>query len=159
MHFDRFVDDIYEAAVIPERWFGVLDELAHLADAEGTLLFAAAPGEQRRICSEQIRPRMQAWVDSPYCQNNPAAGTWYRSGPVLPEVTARLDPLRPHLVRAALLAARFGLRRARATVEALNLIGLPAAVLADRGGRWRRTRGSSPMRPTSASERAIVWNL
>src|SRR5262245_42285272 len=71
MHFDRLVDDIYEAAVIPEQWFGVLDELARIADAEGTLLFAAAPGEPRWICSEQIRPQMQAWVDSPYYQNNP----------------------------------------------------------------------------------------
>src|SRR5262245_42285273 len=47
-----------------------------------------------------------------------------RAGPVPPEVAAKLDPLRPHLARAALLAAHFGLERARATVEALNLIGL-----------------------------------
>jgi DNA-binding CsgD family transcriptional regulator len=191
MHFDRFVDDIYEAAVVPERWIGVLDELARFADAEGTLLFAAAPGEPRWVSSERIRPQMQAWVDSPYYENNPrgqhlvptrevrfltdldaftadqlerepfytdflrprglgwCVGTSIHApsgdtlvfsiekahgkGPVPPDVAARLDPFRPHLARAALFSARVGLERARATVEALNLIGLPAAVLADRG--------------------------
>src|SRR5579859_2680342 len=191
MHFDRFVDDIYEAAVIPERWNGVLDQLAELADAEGTLLFAAAPGEPRWLCSDQIRPQIQAWVDSPFYANNPrgqhlvptrevrfltdldaftpeqlehepfytdflrprglgwCVGTSIHSpsgdtlvfsiekahakGPVPPEVAVRLNPLRPHLARAALLSARFGLERAGATVEGLNLIGLPAAVLAHHG--------------------------
>jgi DNA-binding CsgD family transcriptional regulator len=57
----------------------------------------------------------------------------YAKGPVPPEVADGLNPLRPHLARAALLSARFGLERARATVEGLNLIGLPAAVLAHRG--------------------------
>jgi DNA-binding CsgD family transcriptional regulator len=191
MDFERFVDDVYEAAVIPERWIGVLDQLARLAEAEGTLLFAAAPGEPRWICSDQIRPQMQAWVDSPYYTDNPrgqhlvptregrfltdldaftveqldqdpfyteflrprglgwCVGTSIHApsgdtlvfsiekahgkGPVPPEVAARLDPLRPHLARAALLSARFGLERARATVEALNLIGLPAVVLAHQG--------------------------
>lgn len=191
MDFDQFVDDIYEAAVIPERWIGVLDQLARLADAEGTLLFAAAPGEPRWMCSDRIRPMVRAWIDSPYYTDNPrgqrlvptrevrfltdldaftvdqldhepfyteflrprglgwCVGTSIHSpssdtlvfsiekahdkGPVPPDVAARLDPLRPHLARAALLSARFGLQQARATVEALNLIGLPAAVLADQG--------------------------
>jgi DNA-binding CsgD family transcriptional regulator len=169
----------------------VLDELARRADAEGALLFAAAPGEPRWLCSDSIRPQIRAWVDSPYYQDNPrgqhlvptrevrfltdldaftaeqldhepfyteflrprglgwCVGTSIHSpsgdtlvfsiekahdkGPVPPEVAARLDPLRPHLARAALLSARIGLERARATVEALNLIGLPAAVLAAHG--------------------------
>jgi hypothetical protein len=34
MLFDRFVGDIYEAALIPERWSGVLDRLAEIADAK-----------------------------------------------------------------------------------------------------------------------------
>jgi DNA-binding CsgD family transcriptional regulator len=191
MQFDRFVDDIYEAAIIPERWRGVLDRLAQIADAEGTLLFAAAPGEPRWICSEQIRPSIEVWANSPYflsdprgqrlvprrdarfltdldeftleeleCDpyyttflrkyglgwcvgtaiHSPAGDTLvfsiekaYEKGPVPSEVAASLDPLRPHLARAALLSARLGLERARATVEGLNLIGLPAAVLAHKG--------------------------
>lgn len=43
--------------------------------------------------------------------------------------TERLDPFRPHLARAALLAHRLGLRAARAAAEALETVGLPAAVL------------------------------
>lgn len=45
-----------------------------------------------------------------------------------------LDAYRPHLARAALLASRLGLERARAAADTLAMIGLPAAVLAT-GGR------------------------
>lgn len=44
-----------------------------------------------------------------------------------------LDALRPHLARAALIAARLGLEQARAVVEALGAVGLPAAVLDSSG--------------------------
>jgi DNA-binding CsgD family transcriptional regulator len=37
--------------------------------------------------------------------------------------------LRPHLARAALISGRLGLERARAAVETLGFIGLPAAVI------------------------------
>jgi DNA-binding CsgD family transcriptional regulator len=47
---------------------------------------------------------------------------------------AQLDRFRPHLARAALLASRWRLERLRAMTEALELIGLPAAVL-DGSGR------------------------
>jgi DNA-binding CsgD family transcriptional regulator len=57
----------------------------------------------------------------------------HAKGPVPREIAELLDPLRPHLARAAILSARFGLERARATVEGLNLIGLPAAVLSRQG--------------------------
>src|SRR5579872_1779468 len=45
-----------------------------------------------------------------------------------------LDSLRPHLARAGFLAARWRLERVRAAAEALDLIGLPAAIL-DVNGR------------------------
>jgi DNA-binding CsgD family transcriptional regulator len=191
MQFERLIDEIYEAAVIPERWISVLDRLAQLADAEGTLLFAAAPGQPRWLSSDRIRGPIEAWVESSFYQDNPrgqrlvptresrfltdldaftpeeiereafytsflrpnglgwCVGTSIHSpagdtlvfsiekahakGPVPREVAERLDPLRPHLARAALLSSRFGLERARATVEGLNLLGLPAAVVARQG--------------------------
>ncbi len=40
-----------------------------------------------------------------------------------------LDPYRPHLARAALLAHRLGLRAATGATEALQLVGLPGAAL------------------------------
>jgi DNA-binding CsgD family transcriptional regulator len=191
MHFDRLVDEIYEAAIVPERWKNVLDRLAGIANAEGALLFAAAPGNPRWLSSDNIHSRIEAWVNGPFYQNNPrgqrlvptreprfltdldaftpeelerepfytnflrpnglgwCVGTSVHSpagdtlvlsvekawdkGPVPRQVAEQLDPLRPHIARAALLSARFGLERARATVESLNMIGLPAAVLAHGG--------------------------
>jgi DNA-binding CsgD family transcriptional regulator len=191
MNFDHLVDEIYEAAIVPARWKGVLDRLASLADAEGALLFAAAPGQPRWLSSDSIRTRIEAWVSGPFYQDNPrgrrlvptrearfltdldaftpeelerepfytsflrpnglgwCVGTSVHSpagdtlvlsiekahekGPVPRQVAERLDPLRPHIARAAILSGRVGLERARATVESLNLIGLPAAVLAHGG--------------------------
>jgi DNA-binding CsgD family transcriptional regulator len=51
-----------------------------------------------------------------------------------------LDHYRPYLARAALVAARQGLERASAATEAMELIGLPAAVLAT-GGRALSVNG------------------
>src|SRR5690606_11287927 len=46
-------------------------------------------------------------------------------GPYQRETMDRLDRLRPHLARAALVSARLGLERARSAAESLGLIGLP----------------------------------
>jgi DNA-binding CsgD family transcriptional regulator len=53
----------------------------------------------------------------------------YELGPVDDACKAILDPLRPHLARAALLSARLGLERARSTVLSLEMVGLAAAVV------------------------------
>jgi DNA-binding CsgD family transcriptional regulator len=55
-------------------------------------------------------------------------------GPASRETIARLDQLRPHFARAALLSARLELERAHAAAQALKVLGLPGAVLG-RGGR------------------------
>lgn len=57
----------------------------------------------------------------------------YKSGPFTDEVVAMFDGLRPHLARGALLSARLGLARAQAMADALETVGLPAAVLRLRG--------------------------
>lgn len=54
-------------------------------------------------------------------------------GPVPQEVVRLLDRLRPHLARASLAANRLGFERARAEVDALQALGLPAAVLRGSG--------------------------
>jgi DNA-binding CsgD family transcriptional regulator len=56
----------------------------------------------------------------------------YEKGPYSREICAALDPLRPHFARAALFSWRLGLERAQAMAQALESVGLPAAVL--RGG-------------------------
>ncbi|CAH2406313.1 hypothetical protein MES4922_490039 [Mesorhizobium ventifaucium] len=45
----------------------------------------------------------------------------------------RLDQLRPHFARAGMVSAQLGLEQARATVSALETIGLPAAVMTASG--------------------------
>jgi len=57
----------------------------------------------------------------------------FADGPVPVEVIRHLDQLRPHLARSALMSARLQLERARAASEALELLGLPALVLDNRG--------------------------
>lgn len=57
----------------------------------------------------------------------------HENGPVPREVVTFLDGLRPHLARSALTANRLGFEKARAQAEALQALGIPGAVLRDRG--------------------------
>lgn len=50
-------------------------------------------------------------------------------GPLDRSIVDALDGLRPHFARASLLSARLELQRAQAATDALQAIGLPAAVL------------------------------
>ena len=54
-------------------------------------------------------------------------------GPAPIEEIARLNSIKGHLARSALFASRLGLERARNSVEALGIVGLPAALLSARG--------------------------
>lgn len=71
MQVDPFIDDIYEAAVIPEKWQAVLDRMAQIADAEGTLLFAAGPGAPAWLSSAAIKGAMEEWAASKWYLENP----------------------------------------------------------------------------------------
>jgi DNA-binding CsgD family transcriptional regulator len=55
-------------------------------------------------------------------------------GPVSAEALARLDGLRPHLARAAMMTARLGLERLRTAVDTLAQLGF-AATAVDQGGK------------------------
>ena len=54
-------------------------------------------------------------------------------GPVERAVVQKLDELRPHLARSALLSARLQLERARIASDTLAALGLPAMVLNEQG--------------------------
>ncbi len=58
----------------------------------------------------------------------------FERGPIEPEHVERLNAVRPHLARSALVSARLGLKRAQGAAEALTALGLPA-VLLDQTGR------------------------
>jgi hypothetical protein len=53
---------------------------------------------------------------------------WMKDGTYDQAAIDRLDQLRPHFARAGMVSARLGMEQARATVSALETIGLPAAV-------------------------------
>ena len=71
MNFSALIDDIYEAGICPDKWQIVLDRLAEIADAKGTLLFAASPGEPRWLCSPSIYEVMHTWTRSRWFADNP----------------------------------------------------------------------------------------
>lgn len=58
----------------------------------------------------------------------------YADAPVERAIVNGLDGLRPHIARAALLSSRLGLEHARGMAQALEVMGLPGAVLKT-GGR------------------------
>jgi DNA-binding CsgD family transcriptional regulator len=57
----------------------------------------------------------------------------YHRGPAGPADIEKLDLLRPHVARSALMAARLQLERAQATADALARVRLPGLVLDERG--------------------------
>lgn len=194
--FAQLVEAIYEAAVIPEKWPAILDQIATVSGSVGGVLTAApstAPSllplivpKIRWISSDAIHDIIvryfeDGWfarcgwtrrglklqypgfvIDSDLFTEEeievepsyrffrrhgiggaatlfmrvPPSETFVFSfdrrledGPVTRETARLLDPLRPHLARAALISSRLGLERAYAAAQALSILGLPAAVL------------------------------
>lgn len=74
-------------------------------------------------------------------------------GPVEPDRIARLDALRPHLARAALLSARLGLERAKLAADVLSTVGLPAAILGRDGSLRAANDLFEPYLPDIVRER------
>jgi DNA-binding CsgD family transcriptional regulator len=60
----------------------------------------------------------------------------YDKGPVSEEVRSYLDSTRPHIARAAMLAAQFRTERIQGSLTSLELLGIPA-VAVDRRGKVR----------------------
>lgn len=185
------IDQIYEAAFIPENWHAILDELAGIAGAHGTALFNPKTVRTHALSSKSIddlRQKMQ--VEGWASRNTRAAklltiehqgfvdeaqlfteedvnaqpiftevmkplgygfgtSTFIRvptgeaiivaiekkavTGPVTPQAISALDFLRPHLARASMMSSRLEFERINAAVEALQMTGLPSAVLRQDG--------------------------
>ena len=75
-------------------------------------------------------------------------------GPVPREVVHALDGLRPHLARASLAANRLGFERAQAQVDALEGLGLPAAVLRGPGRVFAANAQFEALMPMLFQDRA-----
>ncbi len=189
---DGLVDQIYEAAAIPEQWPSVLERLAHMANADAvTILSVDKDGYGRYAATGAYKDAYGDYVvngrdyenirferslqrfpsafssDLELCTTDeldadpiyrdfvrPHGFSW-TAGTVVPTPTSdiivfdfarkmgaapfereamhRLDRFRPELARAALLSHRLGLRSATNQATALQLVGLPAAVLGRMG--------------------------
>lgn len=55
------VNEIYEAAVIPERWPQVLDRISTLAGSLGGFMIAVTPGSEYWMATERMRPTFEDW--------------------------------------------------------------------------------------------------
>lgn len=64
------IDSIYEAAIMPERWEGVLDEIASQFNAMGGMLIRASATAQKSICSPNIRESVAAFERTPFVAQN-----------------------------------------------------------------------------------------
>lgn len=190
---EALINDIYEAAAVPELWPVVLERLSTVADADAaTILSADGDGYGRYTSTPSYAAAYSDYVTNGRSYTNmrfgrsleryPSAfstdlelcseaeldsdpiyakfvrphGFGWTAGTAIPTPTgdlivfdfarklgadpfdraamARLDLLRPHLARAALLSHRLGLRSASNQAAALQLVGLPCAVLG-RAGR------------------------
>jgi DNA-binding CsgD family transcriptional regulator len=204
--FETLTDLIYEAAVLPELWPAVLDQLAEIAGAQGTILIAADLEAHRWINSASLDRLMEDFVSGGWSRVRgrttrllgarhagfileedvytpeelerdvlirnflrPRGLGWgtgtafplstgdtlifsierrFADGPVPRAATVALDTLRPHLGRAALLSARLKLERARASMQVLEMLGLPAAILTAGGRLQDRNAGFSALVPS-----------
>lgn len=184
---EKFVDQIYEAAVLPDLWPAVLDRLNAIGNGHFAALFSFSRDDWRWIASEygvrisqeyiaegwpQRTDRLQRLFAAQHpgflgdldvytleeMDNEPVFTEFHRprglgwgtataipvptgdtfvfdverrfeTGPVDRATIERLDGLRPHLARAALLSARLSFERARAAAIALEHLGLAAGLL------------------------------
>jgi DNA-binding CsgD family transcriptional regulator len=188
---EQFIDQIYEASFIPEKWPALLDGLAQAVEGMGGYLFTISQGASAYVASDAVAPHVEAFMREGWMAVNARAaraealahpgfitdldafseqelesepiyrdflrprGIGWAAGTHIPlptgdvlsfnleRKTARgpferpyvdaLDRLRPHLARAAMVSARIGLEKAHAGADALEALGLPAAVLGGRG--------------------------
>lgn len=63
-------DRIYEAAVVPELWPNVLDELSEIAGAEGGVAFGVVDATTCWTSSKAIRPAMEAFISEAWFSRN-----------------------------------------------------------------------------------------
>lgn len=115
------------------------EALAHPGFITDLDAYSEAELETEPLYRDFLRPRGMGWVagthialatgdvlsfsiERPTCR-----------GPFERPYVDALDRMRPHLARAAMVGARIGLEKGRAGADALEALGLPAAVLGGRG--------------------------
>jgi DNA-binding CsgD family transcriptional regulator len=214
---EDIVDDIYEAAVVPERWPELLTRLSEMVDARGSILFVARQQALQHVVSpsladlvptyfgrgyqfrdERTRRLLEAnlagfvqdtdvftpeeWEADPIRREfwAPEGMGWgvathlpmptgesiilhternAERGPFERPLVDELDRLRPHLARATLMSARLAFERASGAVDALGIMGLPAAVLDPNGRLFVANAGFDVLVPSVFLDRQAGLEL
>ncbi len=98
-------------------------------------VWTAAELDENPIYRDFLRPRGLGWsagMALPLPTGDTVVFSFEREwakGPIEPAGIARLDALRPHLARSALMAARLHLEQAKSAGDMLAALGLPALVV------------------------------
>jgi PAS domain-containing protein len=131
--------------MVKERWFwrGQISTRLFAARHAGFLtindILTTDELEQEPLYRDFYRPQGFGWavataIPIPTGENACFAMTRRTErGPFERAIVQKLDELRPHLARSALLSARLQLERARIASETLAALGLPALVLNEQG--------------------------
>lgn len=140
----RFVNDGWAPRNVQAARTFARNEPRFFSDQD---LFSQDEIENEPFYQEFLRPNGLAWG----CGTVIRTGTENRivlsvfrpdeDGPLTSAQVRTLDHLRPSFARAAFLASRLRLEQARATMTALEAVGLPAAALS-RSGRLRAANAS-----------------
>lgn len=187
----KVIDQIYEAAFIPDQWEHVCDLISCHVDAFSMSLITAKDQSFQWTCSPIVRDDMERFSHNPlrfqnvrpqrhlllspfsfmrdtdlmsieeiehdpiYTEFLHPRGLGWTVGDMFQEPSGhtiifdilrqrdrgpfersqvdQLNLLRPHLARAATMASRLAFERINAAVQALELAGLPAAVISTAG--------------------------
>jgi DNA-binding CsgD family transcriptional regulator len=104
---DNLIDQVYEAAFVPERWAGVLDRLSILsASVGGVVLVASDRFPPRWSASQAISGALQAFSSGGAWRENDRPSRFLKAGPgsflrdvdFLSEAYMAVDPMRKELV-------------------------------------------------------------
>jgi DNA-binding CsgD family transcriptional regulator len=123
------VAEIYRVGCPDGRW----SRLSQVSFVQNTEALSAGWGGRIR---REVRALWQVGTAIPLPTGDLAiivAERRAENGPFGARSLSSLDAVRPHLVRACHLSARFGCERARITTTAFDRLGLPAAVLSASG--------------------------
>lgn len=134
--FDEFIRDGWAAINPRPARMASLNHPGFLQDLD---VFTLEELDNERVYTEFYRKRGVGWATGTMLSIPSGDAVIfsferaYAKGPVPRSAVEFFDSLRPHLARSALLSARLGLARAQAMADALQTVGLPAAVLRQRG--------------------------
>jgi DNA-binding CsgD family transcriptional regulator len=134
--FDKFVREGWYKINPRLPRFAALNYNGFLSDLD---VFTIEEMDREPVYTEFFRKNHTGWVVGTQVESPGGDAIvfsferQYEKGPYDKAISARLDPLRPHLARAALFSWRIGLERAQAMAQALETVGLPAAILRGQG--------------------------